>query len=151
MKILVQECLKASVIIDGKTVGNIDRGEVIFVGFTQSDTCELVDKMISKLLKLRIFPDENNKTNLNLSQINGQLLVVSQFTLYADLSEGNRPSFVNALSSEKSVVLYNRFVESLKKYVPNLQTGVFGADMKVILVNDGPFTIILDSKEIYHE
>lgn len=151
MKILIQECLKASVLIDGKTVGSIDRGEVVFVGFTQSDNFELVDKMVEKLLKLRIFPDENNKTNLNLSQIYGQLLVVSQFTLYADLSQGNRPSFVNALSGEKSVVLYDHFVEQLKKHFPDLQTGVFGADMKVELINDGPFTILLDSKEIYHE
>lgn len=151
MKILIQECKQASVTIAGEVISSIGSGEVIFVGFTQGDSEALIDKMISKLLKLRIFPDSEGKTNLSLDQVSGELLVVSQFTLYADVTGGNRPSFVKALKGDESQALYNYFVEQLKKQVKVVKTGVFGADMKVSLINDGPFTILLDSQELYHE
>lgn len=148
MRILIQECLKASVTIDNVVVGSIEHGEVIFVGFTLGDNQDIVDKMLDKLYKLRIFKDENDKTNLNIDQINGNILCISQFTLYADLSKGNRPSFVNALKGEYSKPLYDYFCEKLKLHFPNAQFGRFGADMKVSLINDGPFTIMMDSKEV---
>jgi D-tyrosyl-tRNA(Tyr) deacylase len=148
MRILIQECLKASVTIDSKVVGSISEGEVIFVGFTAGDDERIIDKMIEKLLKLRIFEDENGKTNLNLEVHGGKILCISQFTLYADLSQGNRPSFVNALGGSKSEPLYNYFCKRLSEVRPDTQYGVFGADMKVNLINNGPFTIMLDSKEV---
>ncbi|MCR4698335.1 MAG: D-tyrosyl-tRNA(Tyr) deacylase [Bacilli bacterium] len=148
MRILIQECLKASVTIDSKVVGSISEGEVIFVGFTAGDDERIIDKMIEKLLKLRIFEDENGKTNLNLEAHGGKILCISQFTLYADLSQGNRPSFVNALGGSKSEPLYNYFCKKLSEVRPDTQYGVFGADMKVNLINNGPFTIMLDSKEV---
>lgn len=148
MRILIQECLKASVRIDGEIVSKIDEGEVIFVGFTQTDDYTIIDKMIEKLLKLRIFADQDGKTNLNLAAHGGKILCVSQFTLYADVSQGNRPSFTSALGGEKAKLLYDYFCQKLLAYREDTLFGVFGADMKVELINDGPFTIMLDSKDV---
>ena len=141
MIFLIQECLNASVTVDDKEVSKIDKGFVIFVGFTLSDNKMIVDKMIDKLLKARIFPDEKGLTNLSIR-------AVSQFTLYASLKEGNRPSFTNALKKEESIILYNYFKDEISKKYQRCKFGIFHADMKVSLVNDGPFTIILDSKEV---
>ncbi len=149
MRVLIQEVLSASVSISGETVANIGRGELLFVGFTQGDDHDVLLKMARKINNARIFPDENGKTNLSLSSINGETLLVSQFTLYGSLKEGNRPSFVEALSPNEAKRLYEDFVSIMKAQIPNLQTGVFQADMKVSLVNDGPFTLMLDSKELF--
>ena len=148
MIFLIQECLKASVTVDDKEVSKIDKGFVIFVGFTLSDNKTIVDKMIDKLLKARIFPDDRGLTNLSIKDIDGQILAVSQFTLYTSLKEGNRPSFTNALRKEESVILYDYFKDEISKKYPRCEFGIFHADMKVSLINDGPFTIILDSKEV---
>ena len=148
MRILIQECLNGSVTIDGVVHSFIGKGEVIFVGFTQGDDENVIDKMLQKMLKLRIFKDEEEKTNLDLKQHGGTVLCISQFTLYADIHKGNRPSFVNALGGEYSKALYDIFCKKLKAEIPDCQFGVFGADMKVSLVNDGPFTIFMDSKEL---
>lgn len=149
MRILIQECLRAKVTIDGKIHGEIQNGEVIFVGFTYGDDESTVDKMLAKMLKLRIFADMDGKTNLSLAQTGGNILCISQFTLYADVSHGNRPSFVNAMKGEESKKLYDIFFGKLLQVMPDAQFGIFGADMKVELVNDGPFTIMLDSKESF--
>lgn len=149
MRILIQECLRAKVTIDNKVHGEIQNGEVIFVGFTYGDDEKTVDKMLQKMLKLRIFADQEGKTNLSLDQTGGNILCISQFTLYADVSHGNRPSFVNAMKGEESKKLYDCFCEKLLQVIPKAQFGIFGADMKVELVNDGPFTIMLDSKESF--
>lgn len=151
MRILIQECLKASVTIDGKVYSSIGKGEVVFVSFTQGDSSSTIRHMIDKMLKLRIFSDENGKTNYDLSQHGGSVLVVSQFTLYADIRKGNRPSFVNAMGGENSKHLYDVFCEQLSEKIEGVKTGVFGADMKVELINDGPFTIWMDSKELGYE
>jgi D-tyrosyl-tRNA(Tyr) deacylase len=148
MRILIQECLRGEVAIDGKIISQIGKGEVIFVGFTQGDDERLCDWMLEKMLKLRIFMDANGKTNLSLDQVGGTVLCVSQFTLYADLSEGNRPAFVHALGGALSEPLYDYFSKRLSERIPSAQYGRFGADMKVTLTNDGPFTILLDSKEL---
>ena len=148
MRILVQECLEAKVVVEGKTVGEINRGEVLFVGFTSGDDENTISFMIDKLLKLRIFPDASGKTNCNLSQVSGSVLAISQFTLYADVRHGNRPSFVSALPSSESEKLYDRFKAMLLERVPDAQFGIFGDDMTVHMINDGPFTILLDSKEL---
>ncbi len=150
MRLLIQECLQGKVVIDGKTVGEIGRGEVVLVGFTTGDDEKIIDRMIDKLLKLRIFADENGKTNLSLADIDGKLLLVSQFTLYADLSSGNRPSFVKALPGSQSEPLFGLFAKKMDERMPGkIEKGVFGADMKVHLINDGPFTVLLDSKELW--
>lgn len=151
MRILIQECLKASVTIDGNVYSSIGKGEVVFVSFTSGDTSSTIRQMIDKMLKLRIFSDENGKTNYDLSQHGGTVLVVSQFTLYADIRKGNRPSFVNAMGGEDSKHLYDIFCQQLSERVEGVKTGVFGADMKVELINDGPFTIWMDSKELGYE
>ncbi len=151
MRILIQECLKASVTIDGNVYSSIGKGEVVFISFTMGDTSSTISHMIDKMLKLRIFSDENGKTNYDLSQHGGTVLVVSQFTLYADIRKGNRPSFVNALGGENSKQLYDEFCQQLSERVEGVKTGVFGADMKVELINDGPFTIWMDSKELGYE
>lgn len=146
MRFLIQICQNATVSIDNSYEEKIDKGEVVFVGFTQNDTTLVIDKMIDRLLKLRIFKDEMGKTNLSIDNFNGEILFISQFTLYADLSKGNRPSFVNALSSDKSIELYNYTCKKLLSKYSNVKFGKFGADMKVSLINDGPFTIMLDSE-----
>lgn len=147
MRFLIQRVSSASVEIDGNTVGAIKQGFCVFVGISNSDTREVADKMIRKMINLRIFADENGKTNLNLDSVAGELLVISQFTLYADCKHGNRPSFLDAGKPESSKELYEYIIEKCRESVPNVEHGEFGADMKVSIVNDGPFTIWLDSDE----
>lgn len=149
MRVLIQEVASSSVSIDGEIVASIGKGELLLVGFTQGDDYLTMEKMAKKIIKARIFPDENGKTNLSLSQIGGEILLVSQFTLYGSLKEGNRPSFVFASKPDEARELYNQFVSLMKAKFPNLKTGVFQADMRVSLVNDGPFTLLLDSKELF--
>lgn len=149
MRALIQEVLSSSVSIAGEVVSSIGRGELILVGFTQGDDHATLEKMAKKIAKARIFPDADGKTNLSLSQIGGEVLCVSQFTLYGSLKEGNRPSFVEAMRPEEAKRLYEDWISLLRKEFPNLQTGVFQADMKVSLINDGPFTLMLDSKELF--
>lgn len=146
MKVIVQRSKNASVTVDENVVGKIDHGFVILVGFTKDDTELLVDKMIKKILNLRIFSDENDKMNLDIKSVDGKILSVSQFTLYAKLN-GRRPSFTEALNYNDAKALYEYFNEKLRSYNIDVQKGIFGADMQVELVNDGPVTIIIDSKE----
>lgn len=148
MRIVLQNVLSANVSIDGKIYSSINRGYMLLVSFTEGDTEEIVNKVAQKVLNLRIFQDENGKTNLNLKSVNGEILSVSQFTLYADCKHGNRPSFVNCLAYDKANNLYEYFNSLLIKEGYVVKTGVFGADMKVSLVNDGPFTLVIDSKEL---
>lgn len=148
MKIVVQNVKKASVSVNKKIVGEISHGFCLLVGFTHTDNKSIVEKMADKLLSLRVFDDENGKTNLSLSNVKGEILSVSQFTLYGDVSGGRRPSFVHAMNPKEAEQLYNYFNEyvSLKGY--HVEKGVFGAQMEVNIVNDGPFTTLLDSKEL---
>ena len=148
MRFVIQRVTESSVSVDEKVIGQIDKGFMVLIGVSNSDTKEIADKMIKKLIGLRIFEDENGKTNLDLASVNGSLLLISQFTLYADCKHGNRPGFTNAGAPDMANELYEYIISECKKSVPNVQTGSFGADMKVSLVNDGPFTIILDSDEI---
>lgn len=148
MRFLIQRVQKASVTVDHHTIGAIDQGFLVLVGVSNTDTKAIADKMIHKLLNLRIFSDENGKTNLNLSSVNGELLIISQFTLYADCKHGNRPSFIDAGNPELANDLYAYIIEKCKESVIKVEQGEFGADMKVSLLNDGPFTILLDSDEI---
>ena len=148
MRIVLTTVLSASVTIDNEVVGKINRGFCVLVGFTHDDNQEVVDKMLDKMLGLRVFPDENGLTNLSIYDIKGEILSVSQFTLYADLAKGRRPSFVNAMKPDEAKALYEYFNEQIKVKYGAVQTGIFGADMKVSSVNDGPFTVIMDSKEI---
>ena len=149
MKFVIQRVSEAACRIDGKVSGEISRGFLVLIGISNEDTKEIADKMIKKLINMRIFDDENGKTNLDLASVGGELLLISQFTLYADCKRGNRPSFVNAGAPDMAESLYDYIVEDIRSKVDvKVETGVFGADMKVSLVNDGPFTIILDSKEI---
>lgn len=148
MKIVLQRVLQAKVEVDKKTVGEIGKGYLVFIGISNEDTKEIADKMIEKISKLRIFEDENGKTNLSIADVNGEILVVSQFTLYADCKKGNRPSFINAGSPQMAEELYNYILKRCEELFANTEHGIFGADMKVSLVNDGPFTIVLDSKEL---
>ena len=150
MRIVTQNALNASVTIDEKVVAKIDKGLLLLVSFTLGDDEEIIDKMINKLLSLRIFPDENGKTNLSLKDVDASLLSVSQFTLYASVKDGRRPSFTNCLSGEKASQLYDYFNEKLIYSGVKLEKGVFGEDMKVSFINDGPFTLILDSKELFN-
>lgn len=148
MRFVIQRVLKADVKVDGNIIGKIDKGYMVLIGIAGNDTKEIADKLIKKMIGLRIFEDENGKTNLSLEQVNGSLLLVSQFTLYADCKRGNRPSFINAGAPDMAENMYDYIIDECKKVVPIVETGSFGADMKVSLVNDGPFTIILDSDEI---
>lgn len=148
MKFVLQRVLEAKVVIDGETKGDIGKGYVLLVGISNEDNTEIADKMIEKIAKLRIFEDSDGKTNLSIDQVDGEVLVVSQFTLYADCKKGNRPSFINAGSPAMANELYEYIVKKCDGIFKNTQCGVFGADMKVSLVNDGPFTLVLDSKEI---
>ncbi len=151
MRMVIQEVLSSSVNIDNKEVASINRGELVLVGFTFSDNEKLIDKMIDKLLKLRIFPDENGKTNLSVKDIDGEILSVSQFTLYANCVKGNRPSFTQALSPSEADKLFEYYKYKLSNLYPKVKFGIFQTDMKVNLINDGPFTLILDSKELFNE
>ncbi len=148
MKFLVQRVSEASVAVEGQTIGRIGRGFLVFVGIGANDTGETADKMIKKLLGLRIFADENDKINLDLKTVGGQLLIISQFTLYADCRKGNRPSFTNAGSPELANGLYRYIIEKCRREIEVVEEGSFGAAMEVSLVNDGPFTVLLDSAEL---
>lgn len=143
MRVLVQKCLSASVSIDNKVYNNIKKGLVVFVGFTDNDNSEKIDYMINKIPKLRIFEDENGVMNESLLDVQGEILSISQFTLYGDASNGNRPSYVKAMKREKATILYDEFNKKLNNLVPT-KTGVFGADMKITLINDGPTTLLLE-------
>lgn len=148
MKFVIQRVTQASVTVNQKVIGSIKQGFLVLIGIGEDDTTEIADKLVKKLIGLRIFEDENGKTNLSLKDIRGELLLVSQFTLYAECKKGNRPSFTKAGKPELANQLYEYIIEACKKEFPIVQTGEFGADMKVSLLNDGPFTIILDSAEI---
>ena len=148
MRLCVQVVKQASVDIDGVRKSSIDRGMLVLLGVGKEDDEAVADKMIAKLLKLRIFEDENGKTNLSLADIEGELLLVSQFTLYADCKHGNRPSFTDSMGPQRAEELYNYVADKIRPQVKKLGLGVFGADMKVSLINDGPFTVILDSAAI---
>ena len=148
MKFVIQRVTHAEVEVEQEIIGSIQNGYLVLIGIAEDDTEEIADKLVKKLLGLRIFADENGKTNLSLKDVNGSLLLISQFTLYADCRKGNRPSFVNAGNPEKANELYEYIIEKCRDDVPDVQTGSFGADMKITLLNDGPFTIILDSKEL---
>lgn len=144
MKVVLQRVQKAEVVVDGKTAGSIGKGYLVLLGVGEGDTKADADRIAAKMINLRIFSDENDKINLSLGDVDGQLLIVSQFTLYADCRKGNRPNFISAAKPDKANELYEYFVEVCRSKVPVVQTGIFGADMKVSLVNDGPFTVILE-------
>lgn len=144
MKLFIQRVLQAEVKVDGETVGSIEKGLLVFVGAGKDDTKEIADKYLKKLLGLRIFEDEAGKTNLSLKDVEGELLFVSQFTLYANCKKGNRPSFIEAGEPKMAEELYEYMIQEAQKSVPVVEHGIFGADMKVSLINDGPFTILLD-------
>ena len=148
MKLVIQVVKNAKVTVDNNIIGQISYGFVVLIGVENADTKEIADKMIKKMLGLRIFPDENGKTNLSLDQVNGELLLISQFTLYADCRKGYRPSFTNAGAPEHAKAMYEYIIDKCKATNINVQTGEFGAHMEVSFTNDGPFTIILDSRDI---
>ncbi len=143
MRVLVQRSKKSSVKVDNKVVGQISKGMVLFVGFTAGDSEENIDYMIQKILKLRIFDDDNNVMNRNILETNGEVLSISQFTLYADTKKGNRPSYIKALNSKEASILYQKFNEKLSKYI-KVETGIFQSEMEVSITNDGPITIMLE-------
>ena len=145
MRFVIQRVTEASVRVDGNVIGQIEKGFLVLIGVSDSDTEAVADKMIKKMIGLRIFEDADGKTNLSLSDVGGSLLLVSQFTLYANCKKGNRPSFIEAGAPDKANTLYEYVIGECKKSVPNVQTGEFGAEMAVSLVNDGPCTILLDS------
>lgn len=144
MKVLVQRCIRAKVTVDNKTVGSIDNGIMILVGFTHTDTIDNLKYMVDKVINLRIFDDENGVMNKSLLDTGGSILSISQFTLYADTTKGRRPSYVNALSGDKASILYDKFNEMLKETNIKVETGIFGAEMQVDFINDGPITIMLE-------
>lgn len=148
MRFILQRVLEAKVQVDGELKGSIGKGYLLFVGVSNDDTTETADKMIEKISRLRIFEDSNGKTNLSIDQIDGEVMIISQFTLYADCRKGNRPSFINAGSPILAEKIYEHILEKARTLFKNTQQGVFGADMKISLINDGPFTLILDSREI---
>lgn len=149
MKFVIQRVTQASVTVDENVVGKIDQGYLVLIGVGQNDTKADADKLIRKMIGLRIFSDENDKINLSLKDVNGQLLLVSQFTLYANCIKGNRPSFTEAGSPAVAEELYEYIISECRKQVPVVETGVFGADMQVNLCNSGPFTIVLESEKLH--
>lgn len=149
MKFLIQIASNASVEVENRVAGKIPFGYMVLIGVEDADTKEIADKMIKKMLALRIFKDENGKTNLSLDQVGGSLLLVSQFTLYADCRKGNRPSFIRSGSAEYAEEMYRYIIDKCKDAGVNVQTGEFGAEMKVSFTNEGPFTIMLDSAELF--
>ena len=151
MKVVLTTVLEASVTINSKVVGQIGRGFCLLVGFTDGDNEEIVEKMVDKILSLRVFPDEHGMINISLQDVKGGILSVSQFTLYADAAKGRRPSFVYALRPGEAEPLYDYFNTLLEERFGPISTGIFGSDMKVKSTNDGPFTLILDSKELFKE
>ena len=148
MRFVIQRVKHASVTVEGKILGKINKGFLVLIGICEEDNKQIADKMIKKLIGLRIFEDENGKTNLDLKSVGGELLLISQFTLYADCKKGNRPSFIKAGKPEMAGDLYEYIIEECKKQIEITERGEFGADMKVELLNDGPFTILLDSEEL---
>lgn len=148
MRFVIQRVTESKVTIQGKIRGQIEKGFMVLIGVGADDTVEIADKMIRKMLNLRIFEDENGKTNLGLKEVGGSLLLISQFTLYADCKKGNRPSFIKAGAPDKAKALYDYVIAKCKEEVEVVEQGEFGADMKVELTNDGPFTILLDSEEL---
>ena len=151
MKLVIQKVSSASVEVEEKCVGKIGKGFLVLVGVGQEDTRETADQYIKKMVNLRIFEDSEGKTNLSLADVKGEILLVSQFTLYANCRKGNRPSFVEAGDPQMAEELYEYMAEKLRELVPVVQTGVFGAKMKVSLVNEGPFTILLDENTFKHK
>ena len=148
MKFVIQRVNNADVTVDNKIVGSIGKGFLILFGACETDTADMLPKFVDKIVKLRIFADENGKTNLSITDVGGELLIVSQFTLYADCKRGNRPSFIRAGAPDMAENLYKYIIARCKEYIDIVEQGEFGADMKVELVNDGPFTVILDSNEL---
>jgi len=148
MKFVIQRVKEASCTVDSNITGQINKGFCVLIGVSNEDNREIADKMIKKLIGMRIFEDENGKTNLSLKDVDGSLLLISQFTLYADCKKGNRPSFINAGNPELANNLYEYIISECKKEIPIVERGIFGADMKISLINDGPFTIVLDSKDL---
>ena len=148
MKLVIQRVTHASVTVDNNVIGKIGKGYMVLIGVSDTDTKEIADKMLDKMIKLRIFEDENGKTNLSLADVGGELLLISQFTLYANCKKGNRPSFIEAGSPDHANALYEYIVEKCKERVDVVEQGEFGAEMKVELLNDGPCTGILDSQQI---
>ena len=148
MRLVVQRAKNASCKVDGEVTGSIENGYVVFLGVSDTDTKEISDKMSKKLIGLRIFEDENGKTNLSIKDVDGEMLIISQFTLYADCKKGNRPSFINAGKPDMASEMYDYFCDICEPEVKKVGRGIFGADMKIELLNDGPFTIWLDSAEI---
>ena len=148
MRFVIQRVTEASVMVDGQVLGEIGKGFLVLIGVGKDDTTKEADRLVKKMTGLRIFEDENGKTNLSLSDVGGSLLLISQFPLYADCRKGNRPSFINAGDPDHANELYEYVIQECKKNVPDVQRGQFGADMKVRLCNDGPFTIVLDSDVI---
>lgn len=148
MKFVIQRVTNASCTVDSEVTGTIEKGFLVLIGVSNEDTREIADKMIKKLIGLRIFEDAEGKTNLSLKDVDGELLLISQFTLYADCRKGNRPSFINAGNPKLAKELYEYIIAKCKQEIPVVNQGIFGADMKISLLNDGPFTIVLDSAEI---
>ncbi|ABS35128.1 D-aminoacyl-tRNA deacylase [Clostridium botulinum] len=149
MRAVVQRVISSKVEVDGRVIGSIGKGLNVLLGISKEDTEEDIKYLKEKIINLRIFEDENEKLNKSLLDIGGDIIIVSQFTLYGDCRKGRRPSFIEALGGEEAYILYNKFVESIKKEVNNVATGEFGADMKVYIENDGPVTILLDSKKTF--
>lgn len=148
MRFIIQRVSEANVKVDGVVLGEIKKGYMVLIGVSDNDTKEIADKMIKKLIGLRIFEDENGKTNLSIKDVNGELLLISQFTLYADCRKGNRPSFTDAGKPDFANEMYEYIISECKKEIDVVEKGEFGADMKVSLLNDGPFTIYLDSDNL---
>lgn len=148
MRFVIQRVTHADVKVDGETLGEIEKGFMVLIGVSDSDTKEIADKMVKKMLGLRIFEDEQGKTNLSLDTVGGSLLLISQFTLYANCKKGNRPSFIEAGEPKMAEEMYEYIIAKCKESVETVERGRFGADMKVSLTNDGPFTIILDSEKL---
>lgn len=149
MRFLIQRVNNSEVTVDNISTGKINNGLLVFIGISNEDTEEIADRMVKKLIGLRIFEDEKGKTNLDIKSVNGELLLISQFTLYADCRKGNRPSFVNAGTPDRANTLYEYIIRKCKEEIPVVEKGIFGADMTVSISNQGPFTIWLDSNEIY--
>jgi D-tyrosyl-tRNA(Tyr) deacylase len=148
MRFVIQRVTEAQVDVNGTTIGKIGKGFLVLIGVCREDNRAIADKLVKKLIGLRIFEDAEGKTNLSLADVGGSLLLVSQFTLYADCKKGNRPSFIRAGAPEEAEALYEYIIERCRENVPIVETGSFGAEMKVSLINDGPFTIILDDRDL---
>lgn len=151
MRVIIQRVKEASCLVDNKTTGKIDTGYMLLVGFGLDDTKSVVEKVANKISKLRIFDDENGKINKSIFDVNGKILSISQFTLYGDIKGGNRPAFVNALGGNQAKELYDFFNRYLRELGLEVEEGIFGADMKISLINDGPVTIVVDSKELNYD